>query len=76
MIDHQRIDFYVSYLEECANAMDNGVNLAGYFAWSFMDNFEWAQGYEKRFGLHYVDFASGERTAKASAKWFKKFLRS
>ena len=75
VIDQQRIEFYASYLDECANAIDNGVNLVGYFAWSFMDNFEWAQGYEKRFGLHYVDFETGERTAKASAKWFKEFLR-
>lgn len=74
VVDQPRIDFYSSYLEECANAIDNGVNLVGYFAWSFMDNFEWAQGYDKRFGLHYVDFKTGERTAKASAKWFKDLM--
>jgi len=74
--DQLRIDFYTAYLEECANALDKGVNLTGYFAWSFMDNFEWAQGYDKRFGLYYVDFDTGKRTAKASAKWFTKLLQS
>jgi beta-glucosidase len=72
--DTRRIEFYKAYLEECANAIDNGVNLKGYFAWSFMDNFEWASGYHMRFGLHHVDFASGRRTPKDSAKWFKTFL--
>ncbi len=72
--DHDRIEFYSSYLEECANAIENGVNLKGYFAWSFMDNFEWASGYSKRFGLHHVDFDTGMRTVKDSAKWFKALL--
>jgi len=70
--DHARIEFYSSYLDECANAIDNGVNLKGYSAWSFMDNFEWASGYNKRFGLHHVDFETGQRTAirlkKSSSK--------
>lgn len=72
--DQNRIEFYASYLDECANAIDNGVNLKGYFAWSFMDNFEWASGYEKRFGLHHVDFETGVRTPKDSAKWFRAML--
>ena len=54
--DQDRVDFYKGYLEACQNAMEGGVQLKGYFAWSFMDNFEWASGYDKRFGLHYVDF--------------------
>lgn len=73
--DHDRIEFYASYLDECANAIGKGVNLKGYFAWSFMDNFEWASGYDKRFGLHYVDFETGKRTAKDSAKWFNALLK-
>ncbi len=73
--DQRRVDYYASYLNECANAIENGVNLKGYFAWSFMDNFEWASGYDKRFGIHHVDFSTGVRTPKNSAKWFKSLLR-
>jgi beta-galactosidase len=69
--DQPRIDYYQSYLEACLQAIDNGVDLKGYFAWSFMDNFEWASGFEKRFGLHYVDFQTLKRTPKNSAIWFK-----
>jgi len=72
--DQRRVDYYAAYLEECANAIDNGVNLKGYFAWSFMDNFEWASGFSKRFGIHHVDFETGERTPKKSARWFKALL--
>ncbi|MBL4673571.1 MAG: beta-glucosidase [Arenicella sp.] len=74
--DQNRIEFYASYLDECAIAIENGVNLKGYFAWSFTDNFEWASGYEKRFGLHHVDFETGARTPKESAKWFRALLTS
>lgn len=72
--DTKRIAFYAEYLEECAIAIENGVNLKGYFAWSFMDNFEWASGYDKRFGIHYVDFETTDRTPKESAKWFRQLL--
>ncbi|WP_053992420.1 GH1 family beta-glucosidase [Mangrovimonas sp. TPBH4] len=73
--DAKRVEFFKGYLEECAKAIEEGVNLTGYFAWSFMDNFEWASGYSKRFGMHYVDFDTLERTPKASAKWFADFLK-
>ena len=69
--DQPRLDFYKGYLEACSDAIANGVKLKGYFAWSFMDNFEWASGYDKRFGLHYVDFETLERIPKKSALWFK-----
>jgi len=72
--DQERLEFYKTYLQACQKAIDEGVKLKGYFAWSFMDNFEWASGYEKRFGLHYVDFKTLERTPKASAKWFAKAI--
>jgi beta-galactosidase len=72
--DQDRLDFYQGYLQACQEAMENGVNLKGYFAWSFMDNFEWASGYEKRFGLHYVDFETLERTPKNSAYWFRRVI--
>ncbi|WP_298474438.1 GH1 family beta-glucosidase [uncultured Maribacter sp.] len=69
--DTNRVNFYKGYLEACEEAISEGVQLKGYFAWSFMDNFEWASGYEKRFGLHYVDFKTLERIPKKSAQWFR-----
>ena len=72
--DPERIEFYESYLEACHSAIQKGVNLSGYFAWSFMDNFEWASGYSKRFGLHHVDFKTLKRTPKSSAKWYKEVI--
>lgn len=72
--DQERLDFYKGYLGACQEAIDEGVKLKGYFAWSFMDNFEWAMGYEKRFGLHYVDFKTLERIPKKSALWFKQAI--
>ena len=54
----------------------DGVNVRGYFAWSLLDNFEWAQGYTKRFGLVYVDYKNGlTRHPKSSAYWFLRFLK-
>jgi len=73
--DHERLDFYKSYLQACQETIEEGVQLKGYFAWSFMDNFEWASGYDKRFGLHYVDFKTLERTPKKSALWFAKAIQ-
>lgn len=70
VIDQGRIDYYQGYLKACHEAIQNGVNLQGYFSWSFMDNFEWASGYSKRFGLHYVDFETLNRIPKSSAKWY------
>lgn len=72
--DGERIEFFKGYLEACAEAIENGVNLQGFFAWSFMDNFEWASGYSKRFGLHYVNFDTLLRIPKSSALWFKDFI--
>ncbi|ARV14679.1 GH1 family beta-glucosidase [Polaribacter sp. SA4-12] len=74
--DQERLEFYQKYLIACKEAIDEGVNLKGYFAWSFMDNFEWSSGYEQRFGLHYVDFETLERIPKKSAKWFKKAIKN
>ncbi|PON45673.1 Glycoside hydrolase [Trema orientale] len=51
-----------------------GANVRGYFIWSLMDNFEWADGYDTRFGLFYVDRSTLERTPKLSARWFTSFL--
>jgi hypothetical protein len=56
--------------------MMNGVNLRGYYYWSFLDNFEWACGYSKRFGLVYVDYKTLKRTPKASAYWLGELMES
>jgi beta-glucosidase len=68
--DPVRIDFIKGYLEECHRAIEEGVSLKGYFVWSFMDNFEWAHGFTQRFGINYVDYTTGKRIPKASAKWY------
>lgn len=73
--DQPRIDFFRGYLTEIHKAIEKGVNVGGYFMWSFMDNFEWASGYSKRFGLHYVDYRTLQRTPKDSAKWMSKVVR-
>lgn len=69
-----RRDFFKCYLNECRNAIGQGVDLRGYFAWSFMDNFEWSFGYERRFGIVRVDYETLERTPKLSAKWLSETI--
>jgi len=73
--DVYRIDFYEKYLQQVLRAKQEGVNVKGYFAWSFTDNFEWAEGYSKRFGLVYVDYPTQRRIVKASGFWFQNFLQ-
>ncbi|PIN05312.1 Beta-glucosidase, lactase phlorizinhydrolase [Handroanthus impetiginosus] len=74
--DPQRIDFYNRHLHAVRQAMDKGVNVKGFIAWSYLDNFEWGSGYFYRFGLCYVDFKNGyKRTPKQSALWFRESLR-
>ena len=69
-----RIDFLAGHLEAAARAIAAGVPLRGYFAWSLMDNFEWAEGYAKRFGIVHVDFETQVRTVKDSGRWYAAFL--
>ncbi len=69
--DTQRIDFLQRYLREYRRAAADGVPVKGYFLWSIMDNFEWAEGYKQRFGIVHVDYATGKRTPKDSALWYK-----
>ena len=71
--DPERTAYFQSHLAASLAAIKKGVKLDGYFAWSFLDNFEWAEGYEKRFGLTHVDFATQARTVKSSGQWFKAF---
>ncbi|CAK4576247.1 unnamed protein product [Aphanomyces euteiches] len=73
--DTFRVQFYASYLAELHKAItEHGVDVRGYYAWSFIDNYEWAFGYSKRFGLHWVDYETMERVPKASAKCFAKVM--
>ncbi|MFO8057788.1 MAG: GH1 family beta-glucosidase [bacterium] len=72
--DKDRIDYLSSYLYEVARAMDKGVKVKGYFAWSLMDNFEWSEGFTKRFGVCRTDFDTLERTPKKSALWYRELI--
>lgn len=72
--DPERVAYLQTHLGALLDAVQAGVDLRGYFAWSLMDNFEWAWGYEKRFGLVYVDYATQERVLKDSARWYQDFL--
>ena len=72
--DTDRARYFKSYLEACHEAIQEGVSLIGYFAWSMFDNFEWASGYSVRFGINYVDYDTLERIPKTSARWFKKVI--
>jgi len=72
--DPERIDFFKRYLLQVLKAKNEGVPVDGYFAWSFTDNFEWAEGYQKRFGLVYIDYATQKRIIKDSGFWYKNFL--
>lgn len=74
--DPQRIDFLGRYIAEYRKLASEGADLRGYFHWSLMDNFEWAFGYSKRFGLVYVDYKTGKRIIKKSGLWYKKVIES
>jgi beta-glucosidase len=74
--DPQRIDFVRRHLRCLNRAVSEGVPIAGYFYWSLMDNFEWAEGYSKRFGLIYVDFETQKRIWKDSAYWYQSLIKT
>ncbi|XP_048001416.1 lactase-phlorizin hydrolase-like [Leguminivora glycinivorella] len=78
VIDQDRVTYYATIMEQMLNAIDDGVKLKGYMAWSLMDNFEWIKGYTERFGLYAVDFAAPERprTPRLSAFFYKEVLRA
>lgn len=73
--DVQRQSYLKRHFAACSRAMDNGVDVRGYFVWSLLDNFEWAFGYERRFGLVHVDFETQQRTLKRSALAYADFLK-
>jgi beta-glucosidase len=72
--DRDRIAFVAAHLHALHDAMDQGVDVRGYYHWSLLDNFEWAEGYAKRFGLVYVDYPTGRRVPKAAYHWFREQL--
>lgn len=72
--DVERISYFQQYIQAMLRAKKEGVNVKGYLAWSLMDNFEWAEGYQARFGLVHVDFKTQLRTIKNSGYWFRSFL--
>ena len=74
--DPQRIDFLQRYLTELRRAIADGADVRGYFHWSIMDNFEWAEGYQQRFGLVHVDYQTQRRTPKDSAWWYQDVIAS
>ncbi|NEB81165.1 beta-glucosidase [Streptomyces sp. SID14478] len=73
--DPERQDYLVNHIAACARAVRKGAPLAGYFAWSLLDNFEWAYGYDKRFGLVHVDYATQVRTIKGSGHRYADLVR-
>ena len=72
--DSQRIDYTRRYLLALRRASQEGVAVGGYFHWSLMDNFEWAEGFKERFGLVYVDFSTQKRIPKDSAHWYQQVM--
>ena len=73
--DPLRIEYVDAHLRACHDALAAGVDLRGYFAWSLLDNFEWAEGYAKRFGIVHVDYTTQQRVLKDSAKWYREVIR-
>lgn len=74
--DAQRVDFLIRYLAALRRAGDEGARIAGYFQWSILDNFEWAEGYKERFGLIHVDYQTQQRTLKDSAHFYAEVIRT
>jgi beta-glucosidase len=73
--DADRCDYLARHIAAVGDALRLGVPMRGYMVWSLMDNFEWASGYEKRFGIVHVDYATQQRTLKDSARWYQAFLQ-
>lgn len=74
--DPQRIDFMNRYLLEYRRAAEAGIDVKGYFAWSILDNFEWAEGFKERFGMVFVDYPTQKRIVKDSANWYHSIIES
>lgn len=76
VIDLHRRDFLRGYLRELNRAIQDGVPVKGYFVWSFMDNYEWEDGYTRRFGIVHVDFSTQKRTPKLSSRYYSEVIRA
>ena len=74
--DPNRIEFLDRYLSQLQKAADEGVDIDGYFLWTFLDNFEWDKGFNERFGIVYVDFSTQERIPKDSAYWYQNVMET
>jgi beta-glucosidase len=74
--DEQRLDYLRQHFIQAALAIQDGVDLRGYFVWSLLDNFEWSYGYTKRFGIVRVDYETQKRTVKESGKWYQQVISS
>lgn len=74
--DTDRIAFLDSYIGQMQRAIEDGADVRGYFMWTFLDNFEWSDGYKQRFGMVHVDFATQQRTVKDSAFWYQKVMET
>jgi beta-glucosidase len=73
--DTDRVMYLRNHLTHLQRAAAEGYPIKGYFLWSLLDNFEWLDGYSKRFGIHYVDFKTQKRTPKLSAEWYREVIR-
>jgi beta-glucosidase len=72
--DRDRIDYLAGHLRAVADAVQDGVDVRGYYVWSLLDNYEWAYGYDQRFGIVHVDYATQRRTPKASYHWYRQLV--
>ena len=72
--DHERQQYLQSHIQAVGHALEQGAPVRGYYSWSLLDNFEWAEGYTKRFGLIYVDYPTQQRIIKESGHWYRDFL--
>ena len=76
VIDHDRLEYIAAHLGQVHQAMEDGVPVDGYFAWSLLDNFEWERGYGQRFGVVWVDYETQRRIPKDSARWYRRVIEA
>ena len=74
--DKIRSEWITDYLNQLVIALENGIDIRGYFYWSLLDNYEWAEGYHMKFGLYEVDFKTQQRTLREGSKTFQKIIKS